>query len=108
MATDTAERRAAHVRGLKVTTLASIAGIGAAVASSAATAGMDPAVAATNDTALLVVLGAILVQFPILKLLGIDVDDFGAKDYLYVGFMTFSLWFVSWGVLLTANTSLPF
>ena len=106
MATDTAERRAAHVRGLKVTTLSSIAGIGAAVASSAVTAGMENP--ATSDTALLVVLGAILVQFPILKLLGVDVDDFGAKDYLYVGFMTFSLWFVSWGVLLTANTTLPF
>jgi len=106
MATDTAERRAAHVRGLKVTTLSSIAGIGAAVASSAVTAGMENP--ATSDTALLVVLGAILVQFPILKGLGVDVDDFGAKDYLYVGFMTFSLWFVSWGVLLTANTSLPF
>jgi hypothetical protein len=106
MATDTAERRAAHVRGLKVTTLSSIAGIGAAVASSAVTAGMENP--ATSDTALLVVLGAILVQFPILKGLGVDVDDFGAKDYLYVGFMTFSLWFVSWGVLLTANTTLPF
>ncbi|SEO03511.1 hypothetical protein SAMN05216388_1007108 [Halorientalis persicus] len=106
MATDTAERRAAHVRGLKVTTLSSIAGIGAAVASSAVTAGMENP--ATSDTALLVVLGAILVQFPILKGLGVDVDDFGAKDYLYVGFMTFALWFVSWGVLLTANTTLPF
>jgi hypothetical protein len=106
MATDTAERRAAHVRGLKVTTLSSIAGIGAAVASSAVTAGMENP--ATSDTALLVVLGAILVQFPILKGLGVDVDDFGVKDYLYVGFMTFALWFVSWGVLLTANTTLPF
>ncbi|WP_299265291.1 hypothetical protein [Halorientalis sp.] len=108
MATDTAERRAAHVRGLKVTTLSSIAGIGAAVASSVATAELAPDAAATNNTALLIVLGAIFVQLPLLKLLGVDVDDFGAKDYLYVGFMTFSLWFVSWGVLLTANTSLPF
>ncbi|MFB6084887.1 MAG: hypothetical protein ABEJ94_11660 [Halorientalis sp.] len=105
MATDTAERRAAHLRGLKVTTLSAIAGIGAAVASSVVTAGMAPAAAATSDTALLVVLGAILVQFPLLLGLGVDVGDFDAKDFLYVGFMTFSLWFVSWGVLLTANTT---
>ncbi|WP_336001761.1 hypothetical protein [Halorientalis halophila] len=106
MATDTAERRASHVRGLKVTTLSAFAGLAAAVGSSVVTAGLDPATAATTDTALLVVLGAILVQFPLLKLLGVDVDDFSAKDYLYVGFMTFSLWFVSWGVLLSANTTI--
>jgi len=107
MATDTAERRTAHIRGLKVTVVSSVAGIAAAVVSAVVTAGADPATAATNNTALLVVLGAILLQFPLLRVLGIDVQDFSTKDYLYVSFMTFSLWFVSWAVLLTAETEIP-
>jgi hypothetical protein len=106
MATDTVEQREAHIRGLTVTTLASMAGIAAAVASQVVTAGVDPATAATSNTTLYILVGSILAQFPILKLLGYDVEDFDTKDYLYVAFMTFSLWFVAWAVLLTANTSI--
>ncbi|MFB6142942.1 MAG: hypothetical protein ABEJ30_06320 [Halorientalis sp.] len=102
MATDTADRRAAHLRGLTVTTLACVAGMAAAVASAAF------ATSATDTVGLYAVVGAILVQFPLLRVAGIDVEDFSAKDYLYVAFMTFALWFVSWGVLLTANTQLSF
>jgi hypothetical protein len=109
MATETADARASHIRGLTVTTLASIAGILAAIGSSVVTAGAaDPA---TSTTGTFVVVAAVLVQFPILEALGraglvaVDVQDFGAKDYLYVVFMTFSLWFVSWTVLLTTETT---
>jgi hypothetical protein len=101
MATDTVDRRAAHIRGLTVTMLASIMGILAAVASAAFAAG------ATDTIGVYILAAAVVVQFPLLGLLGIDVDDFSAKDYLYVAFMTFSLWFVAWGVLLTANTPIP-
>ena len=38
-------------------------------------------------------------------LVAVDVQEFGAKDILYVAFMTFSLWFVSWTVLLTTGTT---
>ncbi|MFB6166337.1 MAG: hypothetical protein ABEJ31_14350 [Haloarculaceae archaeon] len=106
MATDTAERRAAHLRGLTVTTLASVAGIAAAVVSAGLTA--DAANPATDRLGLYVLVAAVLVQFPILQLAGIDVGDFSGKDYLYVAFMTFAMWFVSWGVLLTANTPISF
>ena len=102
MATDTADKRAAHLRGLTVTMLACVAGIGAAVVS------QGLAASATDTTALYVVVGAIAVQFPILQVVGIDINDFSTKDYLYVAFMTFSLWFVSWGVLLTAGTPINF
>jgi len=109
MATETADARASHLRGLTVTTLASLAGILAAVGSSVVTAGAaDPA---TSRTGLFVVVAAIAVQFPILEaldragLVEVDLEDFGAKDYLYVIFMTFSLWFVSWTVLLTTGTT---
>jgi len=109
MATETADPRASHIRGLTVTTLASLAGILAAIGSSVVTAGA--ASPATSTTGLYVLAAAVLLQFPILEALGraglvaVDIEEFGAKDYLYVIFMTFSLWFVSWTVLLTTGTT---
>jgi hypothetical protein len=104
MATDTAERRIAHVRGVTVTAIACLAGIAAAVISSVIAEG------ASDSIAVYVLVGAIIVQFPVFRLLEaagiqLDTDDFGAKDYLYVAFMTFSLWFVSWAILLTTGAS---
>ena len=100
MATETAEGWDDHLRGLTVTTLASVLGIGAGVAAQALAAG-------PNDRLGLYLLGAaVLVQIPVYMAIGIDVDDFGPKEYLYIAFITFSLWFVSWGILLTAETSL--
>ncbi|WP_255151943.1 hypothetical protein [Halorarius halobius] len=103
MATESAGRFSPHLRGLTVTALASVLGVAAAVVSSIVTAGA--ATPATDPRATYVLAGAILVQFPLLKLVGIDVEDFGAKDYLYVAFMTFALWFVCWGIFLTAGTT---
>jgi hypothetical protein len=109
MSTDTVSPRASHLRSVTVTALASLAGIGAAVGSSLVTAGS--ASPATDQMALYVLVAAILVQFPVLQLLGraglvaVDVEEFGAKDYLYVAFMTFSLWFVSWTILLTTGAT---
>ncbi|MCQ4334679.1 hypothetical protein KM295_14570 [Natronomonas sp. F2-12] len=105
MATDTAERRVAHVRGVTVTTIACLAGVAAAVVSSVVADG------ATDTLAVYVLAGAVIVQFPILGLLEIvgidlDIEDFGAKDYLYVAFMTFALWFVCWAILLSTGASL--
>jgi uncharacterized membrane protein len=103
MATDTAGRFSAHMRGVTVTTLASTMGLVAAVASSIVTAGA--ASPATDPMGVFVLAGAILVQFPVLQVVGIDVNDFSTKDYLYVAFMTFSLWFVCWGILLSTGTT---
>ena len=103
MATDTAGRFSPHMRGVTVTALASIMGIVAAVASSVVTAGA--ATPATDPKGVFVLAGAILVQFPVLRAVGIDVEDFSTKDYLYVAFMTFSLWFVCWGILLSTGTT---
>ncbi len=102
MATDTAERRAAHVRGVTVTTVACLAGIAAAWLSAMIADG------ATDTIAVFILAGTVLAQFPLLRALEIagldlDVDEFGAKDYLYVSFMTFALWFVAWTILLTTG-----
>ncbi|ACV46447.1 MULTISPECIES: EMC6-like membrane protein [Halomicrobium] len=95
MATDTVEGMSSHLRGLTVTTLAALSGLAAGVAANEIAAG------AGDRLAVAVLIAAIVVQFPILSVLGVDIDDFSAKDYLFVAFMTFSLWFVSWGILLT-------
>lgn len=100
MATDTLDSRASHIRGLTVTTLASVMGVVAALASSIVASG------ATDTFAVYILVGAVLVQFPILQMLGVDVDDFSAKDYLYVAFLSFALWFVCWAILLTSGASL--
>ncbi|MFB6185154.1 MAG: hypothetical protein ABEI96_11415 [Haloarculaceae archaeon] len=98
MATESADRISSHRRGMTVTSLASIAGILAGVASASLASG-------PSDTLAVLILGvAVSVQFPILKAVGIDVNDFGGKDFLYVAFMTFALWFISWGILLTSST----
>jgi len=103
MATDTFEGLSGHVRGITVTTVACFAGILAALASNEITgAAMDPGAAATDPQALYVLGAAIVLQFPLLKLLGVDLDGLSKKDVVYVIFMTFALWFVSWGILLTA------
>ena len=97
MATEqVSERRSSHVRGVTVTAVATLAGVAAAVVSAAYLG-----TAATDRLGLAIMGAFVLAQFPVLKALGIDVDDFSTKDHLYVVFMTFSLWFVTWTILLT-------
>jgi hypothetical protein len=104
MATDTAERRVAHIRGVTVTAIACLAGVVAAVVSTAVASG------ASDPLGVYVLAGAVVVQFPLFRILEkagieLDTDDFGVKDYLYVAFMTFALWFVCWSILLTTGTT---
>ncbi|MFB6149341.1 MAG: hypothetical protein ABEJ48_06720 [Halobacteriales archaeon] len=100
MATETTDRRASHLRGLKVTSVAAIAGVIAGVVSAAVATGPS------DRIGLAVFVGAILVEMGLLQVMGVDIDDFSTKDHLYVAFMTFSLWFISWTVLLTSGASL--
>ncbi|MFC4550638.1 MULTISPECIES: hypothetical protein [Halorussus] len=95
------ERRKSHMRGVTVTAVATLAGVAAALASSALVG-----LAAKDQLALGVVGGFTLAQLPVMQVLGIDVNDFSTKDYLYVLFMTFSMWFVTWTILLTNGVTL--
>ncbi|MFA9515658.1 hypothetical protein ACERIT_00300 [Halopenitus sp. H-Gu1] len=93
-----------HARSVVVTTIACLAGIGAALVS-AWYVGTSPANG--GSTMAVVVMGAFAVgQFPILKLVGVDITDFGMKDNLYVVFMTFTLWFITYTILLTSGVQL--
>ena len=105
MATDTAERRIAHVRGVAVTAIACLSGVVAAVVSAIV------AESAVDTLAVYALAAAVIVQFPLFQLLEkagvqLDIDDFGVKDYLYVAFMTFALWFVCWAILLSTGASI--
>ncbi|WP_049971748.1 EMC6-like membrane protein [Haladaptatus cibarius] len=103
MATEQAtERRAAHLRSITVTALASLAGIAAGFASAmvVGTSGQ----AATDQLGLAIMLGFVVVQLPLLRVIGYELN--GIKDHLFVAFMTFSLWFITWGILLTNQVQL--
>ena len=104
MATETQAGLSKHIRGVTVTTLACLAGVAAAVVSGVVV-GTDPAAASDRLTVGIVAV-FIAVQLPVLRVVGVDVSDFGAKDYLYVGFMTFTLWFITFAIMLTAGVTL--
>ena len=110
MATESMSDRREHVRSIGVTSLAALLGVGAAFASAAITGDVPPGnegladQIASNRRALAIVAGAILIQFPIVQKSGIyDEDELGPKHYLFITFMTFSLWFVTWGILMTSQ-----
>jgi len=114
MATDSAETTlpgvgsadADHVRGIVVTGVASLAGVAAALASTQLTAEIaTPSAAAVAAAPKIALAAAIIVQFPIFRLLGYDLDEFSIKDYLFVAFMTFSLWYVTWGIILSSGAT---
>jgi len=103
MATESSRGLSDHIRGVTVTTLACLAGVAAAV-TSAVVIGTDPETAGTAIQ-LAVVAAFVVLQYPILYALGVDVSEFGLKDNLYVAFMTFALWFLSYTVVLSTGVS---
>ncbi|RZV11715.1 hypothetical protein BDK88_0596 [Natrinema hispanicum] len=104
MSTESISDRREHIRSVGVTALSALLGVAAALAS-AAWVGVSEA-AAQDTQALAFVLGAIFVQYVLINAAGIyEEDEFGTKHYLFVAFMTFALWFVTWGILLTAEAS---
>jgi hypothetical protein len=94
MATETADSQAQHRRSLKVTATASLAGVLAGFVTPMFTTGSG------DRLGVAVVIGAVLLVLGLLRVLGVDVDDFSTKDHLYVAFMTFSLWFMTWTIML--------
>ncbi|MDY6775098.1 MAG: hypothetical protein SV253_03325 [Halobacteria archaeon] len=95
MAAKAHEKREAHIRGVKVTALSSVFGILAAAVSWFVTTSMGLG----DIWGLYLLVGAVGAQKPLLPYLGKEEMD--TKDWLYVGFMTFDLWFISWTLLLT-------
>ena len=92
-----------HTRAVLVTAVAALSGVGAAFVSQELTAGLPPTDAATSLTPVVMVFALVAVQPAALRAVGLLKDDFGAKDFLYLLVMTFGLWFITWGVLLTSG-----
>ena len=59
---------------------------------------------APNHTAYAIVILALLiyVQKYLFPYLGIDSSKFGWKDWIFLSFMTFCFWFITWTILLNA------
>ncbi|WP_323675012.1 hypothetical protein [Halorubellus sp. PRR65] len=103
MATETQSQRQAHVLSVTRTGIAAALGVAAAFGSWFLTQDMSAAAASKDQTAQLIVLAAVAVQPILQQVLGIYKDDFGAKDFLFILFITFSMWFVTWTIILTSD-----
>jgi len=99
MATETEAGLTGHVRSVTVTTITALGGVAAGLLSAFL------AESATDQIGLAILLAALLANLGLMRVVGVDVANFGAKDHLYNAFMTFSLWYVTWGVLLTSGVS---
>ena len=99
---ETAEdERWAHIRGITVTSVASLFGIAAGIAASYIAEGPD------DTIGVILFAVAVFIQFPFLRIFRIQVEDFGVKDYLFITFMTFCFWFVTWAIMMTTGAELP-
>ena len=85
-----------HLKSVVVTAVASLGGVAAGVVSGAVLSGQGP-------TSVAVYVAFAFAGLGLMRLLGVDVSEFGAKDNLYVFFMTFALWFITYGILLTSG-----
>ncbi|GGN06144.1 EMC6-like membrane protein [Halarchaeum nitratireducens] len=94
--TETLDKQAAHRRGVTVTTVACLTGVAAGLGAHVVASG------ATDRLGVALLVAAAALNLGIVRVLGVDVEGFSAKDHLYTAFMTFALWFVTWGVLLSA------
>lgn len=96
------EARHAHIRAVTITVLAALAGVFAGILSGVITGDLDPNDAAGDLGAITPLILAIMIQVPLYPKLGFD-EWGGGKDILYVVFMTFALWFITFGVILTTE-----
>lgn len=105
MSTESISDRHEHIRSVSVTALAALLGVAAAFASMAVTGDVsEPEVAAEQTLPVLFVAGAIVAQIALYNVTNIyDSEEFSVKHNLFIAFMTFSFWFVVWGIMLTAE-----
>lgn len=92
------ERIANHIRGIKMVLIPSVMGIIAGFLSSPYFLSPDNA----NFSFLILAL-AIYAQKFIFPAIGINSSEFGVKDWIFLGFMSFSYWYISWTILINGQ-----
>lgn len=100
------QARHEHIRAVTISVLAAIAGIFSAILGGVLTADLIAegafGDAASDMGAIAVLVVAIMIQIPLYNAMGFE-DWGGTKDILYVAFMTFALWFITYGIILTTG-----
>jgi len=94
-----AEKQDQHMDRLKRTGIACAMGILAGVLSFYA-----DTVPTGTALGILFLLAGIVFQKYVFLALRMEYLGLSAKDWLYQGFMTFSLWFITWTILLSARS----
>ncbi len=90
------EEKIRYREGILKTAVASIFGIIAGILSYLATGNTR----SRDAFAILILFFMIYIQKFILKQLNVNVEELSGKDWFYIGFITFDLWYVSWVFLL--------
>jgi hypothetical protein len=88
------EKQAEHMDRIQRTLIASLLGILAG--------GVSFFMREDPTTGILVVLIAIIIQRYLFLPLRRGLSSLGSKDWFYQGFVTFSFWFITWTIFLTA------
>ncbi len=97
-----AEKQAQHMDRLKKTAVACLAGVIAGVLSFYVDSAPPGTTVAGTVLGILFVLAAIVFQKYVFFALKMDYLGLTAKDWLFQGFMTVSLWFITWTLLLSS------
>jgi hypothetical protein len=87
------DRLALHIKGIKMVLVASVLGAAAGIISYSLPAG-------AKNFSVLVLAILIYVQKYVFPPMGIKSAEFGFKDWFFLGFISFSYWFVTWTLML--------
>ena len=94
-----AEKQAQHMNRLKKTAVACGMGIVVGILSFF----VDDTVRTGTALGILLLFAGIVFQKYVFLALRMEYLGLTAKDWLFQGFMTFSLWFITWTILLSAS-----
>lgn len=98
-----AEKQAQHMDRLKKTAVACLAGVIAGVLAFYVDSAPPGTTVAGTALGILFVLAAIVFQKYIFFALKMDYLSLTAKDWVFQGFMTTALWFITWTLLLSTG-----